>query len=322
MQGGWARYPYWQFSRSDIRKALLKETDRYIITDEKNGIAIMVDFIIIGIRRFFSIAFIDINRGAVATCESSGIAKGKDMQLPESPLADHEVSYFDETMTMAAVRRSDKLQLLVTAPYLKLPSGDIGLKAHIVLYPGISESMNVATCQKTDMRHWIACSDQGPMKAEGTLFIGHRRHELAGSSLGAYEWIRSRWSGNTIFRSSWIAGNDERGPWAIIIGDEEGNSLRNMNCIIRQGRVHRIGDVEMKGSDNSYRIIGDGISIEMDASARRHISTGGTIGAYTDDQAFGRCRGTIVMEGQPPLSFSQAIGMLEIEKCPEDRRHR
>ena len=75
---GWARRPYWQFSASDTKKALLKQADRYIITDPENGLTITVDMLILGLRRFFSIAFVDMKNGHIGRAEAEGISRGKD----------------------------------------------------------------------------------------------------------------------------------------------------------------------------------------------------------------------------------------------------
>ena len=316
---GWARRQYWQFSASDTKKALLKQADRYIITDPENGLTITVDMLILGLRRFFSIAFVDMKNGHIGRAEAEGISRGKDALLPDNPISDHEFSYFDEGITMAVVRRESKLQLLVTAPYMRLSCGDIGIKAHILLHDEKGESMNAAFCQKEERRHWIVCSAQGPMKAEGTLFVGHRRKELSTMSLGSYEWERSRWNDGTVFRSSWISGEAAGIPWALVIGDGSGSG-RNMNAIIRNGRVHRIGSVMITPSDEGFHISGDGISIEMRACARREISAGGTLSTYHGRQCFGLCRGEISAEGLSPISFTEAIGLLETEVGRARRR--
>lgn len=279
-----------------------------MITDPENRIAITVDLLILGLRRFFSIAFIDIEGGHIAKAEAQGLSRGRDAILPDDPLSDHEFSYFDERVTMAAVRRGSKLQLLVTAPYMHMASGDTGIKAHILLHDGKGESMNAAICQKAERRQWIVCSAQGPMRAEGTLFIGHRRMELSGSSLGSYEWERSRWNDGTAFRSSWISGEAGGEPWAIIIGD--GKSGRNMNAIIRSGQVHRIGSVAITPAAEGYHISGDGISIDMKACARREISAGRTLASCSGRQCFGLCSGEISAEGMALITFSDAIGLI------------
>ena len=116
---GWARRPYWQFSANDTKKALLKQADRYIITDPENGLTITVDMLILGLRRFFSIAFVDMKNGHIGRAEAEGISRGKDALLPDIRLRlavlDGEQHIYLNDEDVSALIRTEQVGMAASA---------------------------------------------------------------------------------------------------------------------------------------------------------------------------------------------------------------
>ena len=141
----------------------------YIFEDPESGMAVEALFASYGMIRSFAIFAADYSR-----METRGVSalSAKPSAHMLSDREDGHCCFYNDEMTMSFIRRGKRHRLLLTAPFLTLPSGRTGLKADILFIEeeggmGFDDSSN-------QMQSRIA----GPMKAEGTIFIEHQRHDL------------------------------------------------------------------------------------------------------------------------------------------------
>ena len=140
---GWAKSALWSYSRKEAKASGLREADSYIVIDPERSFIMLIDFTSNGMKASHRIIYVDTQRGEAAEVLSSKVSLSKSSPLPEDPTSDSEISFADHAMTLAAVKRGKKRQLLITAPYLELPDGKSGLKVNTVFSPVLGLSVDV-----------------------------------------------------------------------------------------------------------------------------------------------------------------------------------
>lgn len=317
---GWSRHTYWKHS---ARKAGFrvgeKAWDCYSITDEAGHFSIRVLFAELGYTGFFSIAFIDYALGQIAEVHGTKVLSRNTRMLADDPTADSAVTYADSNMTIALVRKGAKHQILITAPYLVLPSGSIGLKADIVLHEKQdAESLNTARPIDDTGRYWRHSRKLQAMEAKGILFINHITYHLtAGRSYGTMDWVRGYWP----IREGWFAASasgctDKGEMWRINLeGQYSEKDSSPVFSILFEDRLHKLDAASFSHSDDcsgNWRILcrnGDAdISIETESML---VSELGIKGTRTSKRLIpGLFSGFFVLDDGRRIDISDAYGCI------------
>lgn len=238
-----------------------KAWDCYSITDEAGHFSIRVLFSELGYTGFFSITFIDYALGQMAEVHGTKMPSGNKRMLSDDPAADSAITYSDSNMTIALVRKGPKHQILITAPYLVLPNGSIGLKADMVLHEKQdAESLNMAIPIDSTGKYWCHSRKLQAMEAEGILFINHITYHLtAGRSYGTMDWVRGYWP----MRGGWFSvsasGCTDKGElWRINLdGQYPEKDSDSVFSILFEDRLHKLEAASFSHSDDdtgSWRI--------------------------------------------------------------------
>ena len=305
-EGGWARKMMWKYSRKEAFSPSLREEDLYVIIDHDKKIAFAIGIMQgkLKARRF--IAFVDLEKSMYSTVSSSKIGKKEGGRLSESPENDDEISYFDTEMTLAAVKRGNKRQLLFTAPHLSLPSEEVGIKAHIELHRTAEEMLSRATSAPEDWKKWSLQAIDTPLKAEGILFIDHKPVTLSDNARGWYVFNRTKWQKEGQCFYSSINGNYNNEPWSIIILGRQ-NFLESF--LSWNGTIQKIGTTTFKrNSDRLWMAESEDGRIKIEFHAEADMSANGS------QIMFGTASGILVKANDELVTIEDGIGWAAIRE--------
>ena len=290
---GWARAALWDYSRKEAKSPYLRENDGYLVADRQGGFMMLFEFAAAGMKARHRITYVDIARGECAEVESSKVSVLRHGTLPEDILSDSEMTYADQAMTMAAVKRGSKRQLLITAPYLDLPGDITGLKAHIELENGNDETISAASAEKDDGTRWCLRSIESPLAAEGIMFVGHKPVMLSPSASGAFWYSRSKLQRSIV--GAMILGDG----WSLCAGED-----RYINSITYRGCIDKLGSMIFSRTADRWIASEENSRVEIEA---RPIATAGSEG---NAREFIKCAGSFTLSDGQRIAFSDALGII------------
>ena len=293
---GWAKSALWSYSRKEAKASGLREADSYIVIDPERSFIMLIDFTSNGMKASHRIIYVDTQRGEAAEVLSSKVSLSKSSPLPEDPTSDSEISFADHAMTLAAVKRGKKRQLLITAPYLELPDGKSGLKAHIELLSKNDEMISAAFAAEKDRTKWGLRSIESPMEAEGIMFIGHKPVMLSPSASGAFCYTRSKLPRPVT--AATIIGNG----WSINAGED-----RYINSITIEGRIDKLGSMLFSRMPDKWIVSEENSRVEIEAGIIAVIDSPGI------KREFIRCSGSFARENGDTVVFSDALGIISYQ---------
>ena len=304
----WSPCPIWIYRRKDsVRSIVQRGCDAYMFTDMEKKIAVRAVSADLGIASINSITVIDLSRGAAASERSVSRHRYTDMHLPESPVDDSSFSFSCASMTLSAFKRGNRRRLLITAPFLHLPSGEEGFKADITMTAEEEDQCSASLLHPEGSRGFSYRVDYLPLRAEGTLFIGDTISGLSEGSLASMSWYRSSgtFRSQQILRASSFGCTDGR-KWGFSVSS--GNAKEN--AIIIDGKAYQIGECIFSQHDGEWIIkSADGrFEAMMEASALEH--THGDMRLLKGEclDAFGLFSGYCRIPDGNTLGFSGAYG--------------
>ncbi len=229
---GWSRHPVWQYQKKDQGKAIVRRGyDTWTFADFDKGILVSTVSADIGIAGIHSISYMDYERKQAVSVNS---LTRKISQLPRSSEEDSNITYFDSSLMVAMMKRGERRRLLITAPYLALPSGEEGFKADITLtHRAEDESLSSLA---SNGKGFMYKTRYVPLKTEGTIFRGDSIETISARSLGAVTWSRSRGTVSSKFSELTAFGSAGGRNFGIAVSGT--SSLQN--AILIDGRVIKI----------------------------------------------------------------------------------
>lgn len=311
---GWARHPYWEQTGKKTRKKLnLKGWESYSVSDPVLGIILSITFSDMGYAGLFSITFADIRKNEVAEVSGTKLLAGH--RTGSDLLSDSAVTFSDEKMTVAFVRKGPRHHILITAPYLQLPGGKTGLKADMTLTEDDGmESMNTASCWSENRTRWICGRKLLPLRSEGILFINHAPVKLtSGKCLGTLIRGMGNWTHRTSGQFIMLTGIRNEIPWGIclekgFIPDEKNQG----NAVIYGNKVHKLGSIIVDRIDESLWTISDDdgrlslkfrVSSVLKSDMRIH-----RVASSRTARAFGLFSGSFILDNGNEIKFEDAYG--------------
>ncbi len=277
--------------RSLRRRKSCSASDIYCITDRENGFSVCIEFSESRLNGFHSISFIDHRRKEAVSARCSSHVRMQSPEMPISPFIESGISYASSSMTMAAVRKDSRRLLLITAPYLQLPSGEVGFKCDAELQE----------------EEWGHTADDGctgfiaiaPMYAEGIIFIGDRIRGLDCGSTGMMLWSRKEGSPSGIYAA---ASSAEGGKaTGIILSDSSPSSILSEDCRIEGGMCRFTCPADKLS--HPWRIEDETRRIRMEMEP---LCLNG------ENEVWGIFRGTAEKDDGSGLEIAEAYGMARI----------
>lgn len=192
---GWARFPYWDYN-SKKRKILGEIAwDEYVIFDEKEQVIIPLLFATIGKRGFYRIGYVSYKDAKSVSLSQSEAHHLHPWRLYPNTIDDIGISFANEQMTVAAVKKGGKRQLLFSAPHLILPASRYGLKVFLsAKMPGTMESL---TTSRADGYEYALHQQIIGMQSDASIRIDHKATTI--KALTNLDWVRMKRKGTHEF---------------------------------------------------------------------------------------------------------------------------
>ena len=316
---GWARYPYWRYERKKLNASALriKEWDYYQILNRNEKYFINLTFSDLGLFSMISISYVDYRRADYAMTSALKFFTKNRMGLAESPEDDYAATYADENITLSIIKKGAKRQIIANCPRMRLPDGRTGLLVDAVIYDEMKESMNIATSWKEDRRRFYYNEKRGPMRAEGSIMMDMERSSLDGC-LALLDWGRGLW----LRSSTWL--------WSAVMGEHDGKlfmlnlgygftdrSPASENCIICDGRVHKIEEVEITIPEDyekekwSIKDRKGRLYLEMLPIINRKDHQDYKLIVSKQDQVFGYINGYFILDEGERIDIKEEMGFIE-----------
>lgn len=320
-EAGWARKPLFIYDRKAIKAPFyrIKEWDYYLILNAKEEYAIAITVSDLGYAGLFSISYIDYKLKKSTQCDSVKLLTRHKTGLSPSSQSDSEVSYFDDKMTIAFVKKSNKRHLLFTAPDLLLPDGTKGLKCNLTLYENLNmESINIATSWKEKPTAFYLNRKIVGMGVTGIVRRGNEKAELdKNEALSILDWGRGRWT----YKNNWYWASACKYQENIVVGFNFGygfsdRSVATENAVFANNRLYKIHDIKFtvpKDHMDNWQITDDEGRINLaftPIAPRTALVKMGPI-ASDQKQYFGYYYGTVKLDDSKTIKISKMMGFLE-----------
>ncbi len=275
-------------------------SDIYYFTDPEKGFTVRAEYSESKLRTANSISFIDYRRHETATEKSSCRIKLSSPAMPESPDIESGITYSDSRMTMTFVRRDIRRLLLITAPYLRLPSGETGLKCDITLQEEDNLKNKVHETEDGTEKSAVII----PMEAEGRIFTGDRIEALGIDSTGLFEWRRTYGKGAALKSLTAAAISSEQPlPLGILMNENGISSIR------KEGGVREYGKCSFTFPDDplsaEWQIKEENGKMQFRMSPCALLCTG------NGDEVYGVFSGTIA-DGSMETEIKEAYGFIRM----------
>ncbi|MFQ3547671.1 MAG: DUF2804 family protein, partial [Termitinemataceae bacterium] len=132
---GWARYPYWEYRRRDIKASpfRIKEWDYYMIFSHKHRFGISFTISDLGYLGLGAICFFDFNRAYYHQIDAMKLLPLGRMGLPVSSNTEAEISFSAKNLSIIYTFHNGKRSIHCTCPDIQDSLGNKGLSGTIFL---------------------------------------------------------------------------------------------------------------------------------------------------------------------------------------------
>ena len=308
-EDGWRPYPAWEFpQRRDMRAIMRRGCDICTFTDHEKGFMASVSFADLGIVGIHTLIFADLRRGMTAASEAISRASSISSGAADSPSDDSYHTFSDSSMTMTLIKRGTEWRLLVSAPYLRLPSGEEGFKADITLSRAENApcSASVSRLESGKGIAYSACSL--PLRASGTLFIGDTITPLDEGSLGAVRWLRTRGTLSGRASAALFCGRDGMIPWGITLSE----ASPVQNAAIYGERAMKLGSVSFRNENGAWSVIEENgrLQLTLGFPAVHHTKGSRKFLSGEATEVYGLWDGFLILDDGRKVMISGAAGSL------------
>ena len=234
---GWSRKPLWKFGAYDRkRKTQRRGCEIYAVGDFDRKIFFSSAYADFGITGLHSISFVDYARKKAVSCANLK-RMTKDTTRFSSSESERNLIYYDSSMTMSMMDKGKLRRLLITTPYLDLPSEEKGFKADVSIHHK-DEDESISSLLRINDEKGISYTTRfAPLEADGTIFIGDRIEKLSSNTIAAVTSIRNVGAARNSVLEATAFGYAENNTWALSLSPD--NAL--LNSVIVDGKVHKIG---------------------------------------------------------------------------------
>jgi len=352
---GWARQPsYWEYSREDALCALehsralssgvyhryfrtLKEWDYYCLISQEQRFGICLTLADLGgVASLASIVFLDLKTGFKSQADS--------VILPWMPLSKRRASIglASESFRGNVGVHDSTLQLAVdweTLPGFGIVSfasqsignaqGETGLVGRIVLKRYEEESLTIATSWGPSLRSYYYFNQKANciQVSSGGFSIGKSQYLLnPRQDLAVLDWGRGVWT----YKNRWFwsslscrLGDGMRFGWNLGYGFSD-RSRATENCVLYEGRVHKLGEVRFVFDESDYtkpwilESSDDGdddgqkrLMMKMVPIIDRNFTLNLGVVKSIQHQVFGRFSGYCVLDNGVRIEIKEVIGFAE-----------
>ncbi len=319
---GWARKPLWNYARKDIKapKLAIKEWDYYALINQEEGYAVTATFSDLGYAAMFAIAYCDLTKQACVQKDSLKVLPLGKLGLSPSSTEDSQISWANEELRFAFIKKGDKRHLMFACPSLVLPDGRVGLDVNVTLtQKPAMESLNIATSWKENRKAFYLNEKVSCMPAEGSIRRGlDKKNLLLGETWGILDWGRGRWT----YQNRWYWGSAsgllDNIPFGFNLGyGFSDRTPASENALFYNGVIHKLEEVtfhipkdgylrpwKISSSDNR-------LNLNFEPAVDRSSTTNFILIKSIQHQVFGYFSGTVILDDKTELVLTRFPGFAE-----------
>ncbi|HKM06857.1 MAG TPA: DUF2804 domain-containing protein, partial [Sphaerochaeta sp.] len=319
---GWARKPLWQYKRKDIKacRLAIKEWDYYALVNQEQGYAVTATFSDLGYAAVFAISYNDLTRKACAQTDAIKFFPLGKLGLSPTSTEDNQVSWANEKIRLAFVKKGENRHLMFACPSLVLPDGRVGLDVNVTLKQKPEmESINIATSWKENRKAFYLNEKVNCMPVEGTIRRGLDKETiLLGETWGVLDWGRGRWTYQNRWYWSSASGLLENIPFGFNLGyGFSDRSPASENALFYNGVVHKLGEVTFHIPEDDYlrpwkvTSSDNRLTLDFEPAVDRSSTTNFLLVKSIQHQVFGYFSGTVILDDKTELSLTRFAGFAE-----------
>lgn len=319
---GWARFPYWKYSRKAIKANSLriKEWDYYAITNHEKEYTIAITVSDLGYISLQAITFIDLKlKKSVQSDITKLLPLGK-LKLPANSDEEHYYSFSSEKLRISIIVKDDTIHLLFSDPTMQLPDGNIGLDVDIVLTKQQNaQSINIATSWAKNRKAFYLNEKKNCLLTKGSIKRGNTiDHVTPLTTLAVLDWGRGNWTYKNTWYWSSLSAVIENKLFGFNLGyGFSDRTPASENCIYYDGIIHKIENVHFKiPSDyisEPWIIESTKNKINLTFTPLVDRQSKFNLGIIKSDQhqVFGKFSGTAVLDNSEIINLNNIIGFAE-----------
>lgn len=319
---GWARRPLWKYTRKDIKSSMfaIKEWDYYALVNQEKGYAVTATFSDLGYAGVFAISYSDLTMKAFAQKDAIRFFTRGKLGLSPSSTEDSQVSWSNNKLRFAFIKRGEKRHLMFACPDLKLPDGRIGLDVNVTLTQKPEmESINIATSWKENRKAFYLNEKVNCMPVEGTIRRGLDKETLLlGETWGVLDWGRGRWTYQNRWYWSSASGLLENIPFGFNLGyGFSDRSPASENALFYNGVIHKLDEVTFHIPENDYLLpwkftsSDNRLNLNFEPAVDRNSTTNFILIKSDQHQVFGYFSGKVVLDDKSELTLTRFPGFAE-----------
>ncbi|WP_320127696.1 DUF2804 domain-containing protein [uncultured Sphaerochaeta sp.] len=322
VEEGWARKPYFAYDRNAIKASSLriKEWDYYAIVNQSKGYAVTATMSDLGFASLFALSYIDFARGACAQKDAITFLTLGKLGLSKTSREDSNVSWANDTLRFAFIKKGNQRHLMFGCPSLILPDGSVGLDVSISLTQEESlESLNIATSWKENRKAFYLNEKLNCMPVKGTIRRAFELEQLEdGDAWGVLDWGRGRWT----YQNKWYWGSAsgliENIPFGFNIGyGFSDRSSASENVLFYNGKIHKLDEIIFHIPEKSYlepwtfSSNDNRFNLAFKPAVDRSSSTNFLLIKSIQHQVFGWFSGIVVLDDGTELVLKDFLGFAE-----------
>lgn len=318
---GWARRPYWSYSRDSIpvSKWKIKEWDYYSILSHNGLYGITFTMSDLGYAGLFAICFLDFKNKIFQQIDTLSILPLGKTGFPEGH-SKGKVSFSDKKLSISYEYSQEKRIIRFGSPLLEDGSGRKGIKGEIVLHqPSELESMTIATSWKENRKAFYHNTKINCLPAEGNFSIGDKVfHFYQDKDFGALDWGRGVWTYKNRWYWSSASGYLNGIPFGFNLGyGFTDRTPASENVLLYNNQIHKLDLVEFQIDTKNYmkpwKFISNDKRLELDFNPIVDRNSALNLGIIKSiqHQVFGYFNGTVILDDGTSLNLINFLGFAE-----------
>ena len=315
-QPGWARHPYYTYSRESIKasKWRIKEWDYYAILNQEYGCSLTIADL--GYSALISVVFLDfIQRKVVKKTKLLWFTFGK-LGLPQTSL-EGNVMYQDHEFKVEFIRHQNER---ILNAWVKKFDGLQDFNGSFRVQDCKDESLVIATPWDGKPKAFYYNQKINCMPTTGQLTIGNKTVQFhPNQSFTVLDWGRGVWTYKNTWYWSNASGMIEGKRFGFNLGYGFGNTSKaTENMVFYDGIAHKLDQVTFTYDAFDYlkpwqfRANDGRLELTMTPIVDRQDDLNAIIIKNLGHQVFGIFSGYVILDDQTRLSIENVIGFAEV----------
>ncbi|HMV43086.1 MAG TPA: DUF2804 domain-containing protein [Leptospiraceae bacterium] len=318
---GWARSPYWQYDRSNLKasKFRIKEWDYYSVLSPDGEFGITFTMSDLGYAGLFAICFLDFKKKTFQQVDTLSILPLGKTNFPSKNNIG-QVSFSDKKLSLKFTMTKGIRTLEFSSPLFKEEEGGKGLEGTIVLTePEDLESMTIATSWKENRRAFYYNTKINCMPASGGFRFGNKTYSFdPKKNFGALDWGRGVWTYKN--RWYWSSGSGLIGekPFGFNLGyGFSDRSPASENVLIYENKIHKLDLVSFQIDTKNYlapwKFTSNDNRLDLDFTPIVDRSSCLNLGILKSiqHQVFGLFNGSVFLDSGERVELKNFLGFAE-----------